>query len=76
MRGGSEEGVDTHQVIVDEHKQHLVWPLADRLPLGWRAIGKVGPRHELTSYLQLMSVETMPAPLLVTDGRTFDTQWG
>jgi uncharacterized protein YbdZ (MbtH family) len=44
------------------------------LPSGWRFVGKEGSREELTYYLQQMAVETMPAPLLRTEGSALDTQ--
>jgi MbtH protein len=65
----------THQVIVNDQHQFVVWPARRRPPLGWRYVGKEGTKAELTFYLQQMAVETVPAPLLITDRRTLDTHW-
>jgi MbtH protein len=65
----------THRVIVNEHKHFVVWPMGDRLPLGWRDMGREGTKSELESYLQQMAIETRPTPLLITDRRSLDTVW-
>lgn len=65
----------THQIIVNDDHQFVVWPYRRKLPRGWRMVGKEGTQDELKFYLQQMAVETMPAPLLITDRRTFDTQF-
>lgn len=71
-QGGS---AATHQVIVNEQHQFVVWPTRRRLPHGWHYLGKEGSRGELDVYLRQMAVETVPAPLLITDKRTLDTHW-
>jgi MbtH protein len=65
-----------HEIIVNDRHQYVVWPAGRRVPLGWRYIGKSGSKDELDFYLREMFVETLPAPLLIGDGRAPETSWG
>lgn len=65
-----------HEIIVNDQHQYVVWPAKRRLPEGWRLLGKAGTKSELLFYLKEMFVETMPALLLVTDGRQPESRWG
>lgn len=59
----------THQLIVNDQEQFALWPVARQAPAGWRSIGRTGTRESLTEYLREILVETLPAPLLRSDGR-------
>ncbi|MEO8059717.1 MAG: MbtH family NRPS accessory protein [Burkholderiales bacterium] len=63
------DAAPTHQLIVNEQEQFAVWPTSHRIPAGWRAVGRTGSRESLTAYLREVLVETLPAPLLRSDGR-------
>ncbi len=65
-----------HEIIVNDQHQYVVWPAARRLPAGWRYLGKGGSREDLLYYLREMFVETLPAPLLIDDGRQPESLWG
>ena len=65
----------THHIIMNDDHQFVVWSHARKVPAGWRMVGREGTREELELYLQQMAVETMPAPLLITDRRTLDTHF-
>jgi MbtH protein len=69
-----EEG--THQIITNDDLQFVVWSNRRPLPAGWRYVGRSGPRAELTMYLREMLVETVPAPLIISDRRAPDSRWG
>lgn len=64
-----EEDAVTHQLIVNDQEQFAVWPSRRRVPDGWRPVGRTGTRESLTEYLREILVETLPAPLLRSDGR-------
>jgi MbtH protein len=66
----------SHEVIVSADNVYVVWPASRALPAGWSFIGKGGSETELLVYLREMFVETLPAPLLVTDGRLPESRWG
>jgi MbtH protein len=65
----------THQIIVNDEHQFVVWQSRRRLPPGWRYLGKEGTKAELDFYLQQMAVDTIPVPLLITGSRALDTRW-
>lgn len=85
MRGGTAAGLvildrmkrdSLHEIIVNADHQYVVWPARKPLPIGWRYVGKSGPKSELEFYLREMFVETMPVPMVVSDGRTPQSRWG
>jgi len=65
-----------HEIIVNGDHVYAVWPEGRRLPAGWRYIGKGGSKDEMLLYLREMYVETMPAPMLMADGRQPESRWG
>ena len=66
----------SHEVIVSHDNVYVVWPATRALPDGWRYIGRGGSEQELLVYLREMFVETMPAPMLMSDGRLPESRWG
>lgn len=66
---GTGDDAATHQLIVNDQEQFAVWPSRRRVPAGWRPVGRTGTRESLTEYLREILVETLPAPLLRSDGR-------
>lgn len=64
----------THQLIVNDQEQFAVWPATRRVPDSWRSAGRTGTRESLTEYLREILIETLPAPLLRSDGRP-DPSW-
>jgi MbtH protein len=65
----------THQIIVNDEHQFVVWSSRKKLPLGWRYVGKEGTKAELDFYVKQMAVDTIPTPLLITRPRPIDTGW-
>ena len=72
---GQKDGA-SHEIIVNDDHVYVVWPAARRTPAGWRYLGKAGSKDELLLYLREMYVETMPAPMLMSDGRQPESRWG
>jgi MbtH protein len=66
----------SHEIIVSTDNVYVVWPAGRPVPSGWRYIGKGGTEPELVVYLREMFVETMPAPMLVAEGRQPESRWG
>ena len=52
----------SHEIIVNDLHQYVVWPASRRLPEGWRYLGKSGTKDELEFYVREMFVETAPVP--------------
>lgn len=65
-----------HEIIVNPEHQYVVWPARKPLPIGWNYVGKSGRKEDLEFYLREMFVETMPAPMVIRDGRPPETRWG
>jgi MbtH protein len=67
----------SHEIIVSHDHVYVVWPAGRALPAGWRYLGKGGSEADLQLYLREMFVETMPAPMLVAEGRAAtESRWG
>jgi len=48
VRMHHDENQDTtgYKVVVNHEEQYSIWPAARELPLGWREVGKQGPKDE------------------------------
>ena len=76
MGNATRDNEGTHQIITNDDLQFVVWSSRRQLPPGWRHVGKSGSRAELALYLREMLVETIPAPLIISDRRPPDSRWG
>ena len=76
MSSATRDNEGSHQIITNDDLQFVVWSSRRQLPSGWRHVGKSGSRTELMLYLREMLVETIPAPLLISDRRAPDSRWG
>ncbi|MEO8807066.1 MAG: MbtH family NRPS accessory protein [Burkholderiaceae bacterium] len=65
----ADDSAATHQLIINDQEQFAVWPATRAVPRGWRPVGRTGTRESLADYLREILVETLPAPLLRSDGR-------
>ena len=75
MGSATRDNEGTHQIITNDELQFVVWSSRRPLPTGWRYVGKSGTRADLELYLREMLVETIPAPLIVSDRRAPDSRW-
>jgi uncharacterized protein YbdZ (MbtH family) len=76
MGSATRDNEGSHQIITNDDLQFVVWSSRRQLPSGWRYVGKSGSRTELMLYLREMLVETIPAPLIISDRRAPDSRWG
>lgn len=74
--GKTSEDACSHEVIVNDEHIYVVWPADQALPARWRYVGKGGTEAELLAYVREMYVETLPAPLLISDLRQPESRWG
>jgi len=52
-----------YDVVVNDEEQYSIW-LADRTPpLGWRAVGKRGPKAECLTYISEVWTDMRPKSL-------------
>jgi MbtH protein len=57
------EDVRTYVVVANEDTQYSIWPKHNRLPDGWRAVGKEGRREQCLQYIELVWTDMRPAGL-------------
>lgn len=60
-----EETEDTtvYSVVVNDEEQYSIWPADRELPLGWRGVGKQGPKAECLAYIQEVWTDMRPLSL-------------
>ncbi len=51
------------QVVVNHEEQYSIWPIDREIPLGWRAVGKSGPKAECLEYIQEVWTDMRPLSL-------------
>jgi MbtH protein len=60
-----EEDTRTYTVVINHEEQYSIW-FADReLPLGWRAVGKTGPKADCLSFIGEAWTDMRPLSLRV-----------
>jgi MbtH protein len=49
-----------YTVVVNHHDQYSVWPVDRRVPLGWREVGRTGPKAECLEYIAEVWTDMRP----------------
>ncbi|MDB6055019.1 MAG: mbtH [Verrucomicrobiales bacterium] len=59
------DGVDTtiYNVVVNHEEQYSIWPKDRTLPLGWKEVGKFGPKEECLAYIKEVWTDMRPLSL-------------
>jgi len=60
-----EEREDTtiYKVVVNDEEQYSIWPADRENPLGWRDVGKTGPKAECLAYIKEVWTDMRPRSL-------------
>lgn len=58
-----EEDLTVYTVVVNHEEQYSIWPEYKEIPLGWRAVGKSGPKSECLAYIQEVWTDMRPLSL-------------
>ena len=60
-----EEQEDTtiYKVVVNHEEQYSIWPAYREPPLGWREVGKEGPKDECLAYIGEVWTDMRPLSL-------------
>lgn len=59
-----EEEDDTiYKVVINHEEQYSIWPDYRDNPLGWRDVGKQGPKKEVLSFIDQAWVDMRPLSL-------------
>ena len=51
----------TYKVVVNHEEQYSIYPAERRVPIGWRAVGKVAEEEECLRYIEEIWVNNRPA---------------
>jgi MbtH protein len=51
------------QVVINHEEQYSIWPLGREIPLGWKAVGKEGPKAECLAYIEEVWTDMRPLSL-------------
>jgi uncharacterized protein YbdZ (MbtH family) len=57
------EDTTIYKVVVNHEEQYSIWPEHKENPLGWRDIGKVGPKPDCLAYIKEVWTDMRPLSL-------------
>ena len=57
------EDTTVYKVVVNPEEQYSIWPEYKENPLGWRDVGKVGPKAECLAYINEVWTDMRPLSL-------------
>ena len=57
------EDTTIYKVVVNHEEQYSIWPEFKENPLGWKDVGKVGPKAECLSYIKEVWTDMRPLSL-------------
>jgi MbtH protein len=63
MNRDEQEDTTIYNVVVNHEEQYSIWPVDREIPLGWRAIGKSGPKDECLAYIKEVWTDMRPLSL-------------
>ena len=58
-----DEGSKTYNVVMNHEEMYSIWPEGRPLPLGWRAVGKSGPKADCLAYIEEVWTDMRPLSL-------------
>jgi uncharacterized protein YbdZ (MbtH family) len=57
------EDTTIYKVVVNHEEQYSIWPEYKETPLGWREVGKVGPKAECLAHIKEVWTDMRPLSL-------------
>ena len=58
-----QEDVALYKVVVNHEEQYSIWPSDRENPLGWKDVGKNGPKGECLAYIKEIWTDMRPLSL-------------
>ena len=58
-----QEDTTTYQVVVNHEEQYSIWPADREPPLGWKTVGKSGPKADCLAYIKEVWTDMRPLSL-------------
>ncbi|NIA31395.1 MAG: MbtH family NRPS accessory protein [Actinobacteria bacterium] len=52
-----------YKVVVNHEDQYSIWPQDREIPLGWKDVGKSGPKDECLAYIKEVWTDMRPLSL-------------
>jgi uncharacterized protein YbdZ (MbtH family) len=63
MAWDEENDATLYKVVVNHKEQYSIWPADGENPLGWRDVGKSGPKAECLAYIEEVWTDMRPLSL-------------
>jgi MbtH protein len=63
LRDSDKEDTTIYKVVVNHEEQYSIWPEYKEIPLGWRDVGKSGPKLECLDYIKEVWTDMRPLSL-------------
>ena len=63
MPRDEEEDQRVYKVVVNDEEQYSIWFADRQAPLGWREVGKEGPKSECLAYIKEVWTDMRPLSL-------------
>ncbi|GHO64160.1 antibiotic synthesis protein MbtH [Ktedonobacter sp. SOSP1-52] len=57
------EDATRYNVVINDEEQYSIWPTERVIPLGWRKVGKSGPKAECLGYINEVWTDMRPLSL-------------
>ncbi|ELX13936.1 MULTISPECIES: MbtH family NRPS accessory protein [Oxalobacteraceae] len=54
---------ELYDVVMNEEEQYSIWAVGKAMPLGWKAVGKQGPKAECLEYIKEVWTDMRPLSL-------------
>jgi MbtH protein len=58
-----DEDKRTYDVVINHNEQYSIWPADREEPLGWKRVGKRGPKSECLDYIREVWTDMRPLSL-------------
>jgi MbtH protein len=63
MSGDEQKDTTIYKAVVNHEEQYSIWPVDQENPLGWRDVGKSGPKAECLAYIKEVWMDMRPLSL-------------
>ena len=52
-----------YKVVMNHEEQYSIWPADREIPLGWKDVGKIGPKADCLTYIKEVWTDMRPLSL-------------
>lgn len=63
MNRDEQEDTTIYEVVINIEEQYSIWPQGREVPLGWRTVGKSGPKADCLAYIKEVWTDMRPLSL-------------